>query len=214
MRSPRATESKDEMTDVIQNHEDLPAEVPADDIHDHVRTGLDAADLREAITDHLRYSIGRPAAAVKTRALLPGTRLGRARPHAGQPRGLDPDVARPRAEGDVLPVGRVPDGAAAGQQPAQPRDRGRRPRGAGLAGPGLRRGAGVRAGAGARQRRARQARRVLPRLAGHPRAPGDRLRHPLRVRHLRAGVPRRLAGREDRQLARRTETLGRSPNPT
>jgi starch phosphorylase len=31
----------------------------------HVRTGLDAEDLREAITDHLRYSIGRPAAALK-----------------------------------------------------------------------------------------------------------------------------------------------------
>ena len=29
----------------------------------------------------------------------------------------------------------------------------------------------------------------------------DRLRHPLRVRHLRPGDPRRLAGREDRQLA-------------
>ena len=31
----------------------------------HVRTGLDAADLQEAITDHLRYSIGRPAAALR-----------------------------------------------------------------------------------------------------------------------------------------------------
>jgi starch phosphorylase len=31
----------------------------------HVRTGLDADDLREAIADHLRYSIGRPAAALR-----------------------------------------------------------------------------------------------------------------------------------------------------
>ena len=31
----------------------------------HVRTGLDAADLQEAIQDHLRYTIGRPAAALK-----------------------------------------------------------------------------------------------------------------------------------------------------
>ncbi|MCW2592047.1 MAG: maltodextrin phosphorylase [Mycobacterium sp.] len=31
----------------------------------HLRTGLDAEDLREAITDHLRYSIGRPAAALR-----------------------------------------------------------------------------------------------------------------------------------------------------
>jgi glycogen phosphorylase len=42
------------VTDVV-NH---PAEI-------HVRTGLDADDLREAITDHLRYSIGRPAAALR-----------------------------------------------------------------------------------------------------------------------------------------------------
>ncbi len=31
----------------------------------HLRSGLDADDLREAITDHLRYSIGRPAAALR-----------------------------------------------------------------------------------------------------------------------------------------------------
>ena len=31
----------------------------------HLRSGLDAADLREAITDHLRYTIGRPAAALR-----------------------------------------------------------------------------------------------------------------------------------------------------
>ena len=54
------------MTDVIQNHNnDLPGDLPADPSHDHVRTGLDAEDLREAIADHLRYSIGRPAAALK-----------------------------------------------------------------------------------------------------------------------------------------------------
>lgn len=47
------------MTDVVQT----PSEFPAD--ASHVRTGLDAADLQEAITDHLRYSIGRPAAALK-----------------------------------------------------------------------------------------------------------------------------------------------------
>jgi len=63
MRSPRATDSKDEMTDVVQTQTN---DFPVDATHDHVRTGLDAADLREAITDHLRYSIGRPAAALKT----------------------------------------------------------------------------------------------------------------------------------------------------
>ena len=56
---------------------------------------------------------------------------GRARPHAGQPGGIHADVARPRQEGHLLPVGRVPDGSAARQQPAQPRHRGRGPRGAG-----------------------------------------------------------------------------------
>ena len=38
--------------------------------------------------------------------------------------------------------------------------------------------------------------------------PGHRLRHPLRVRHLRPGDPRRLAGREDRQLAGQREPVG------
>ena len=47
------------MTDVIPNSSSAEA------THDHVRTGLDAVDLQEAITDHLRYSIGRPAAALK-----------------------------------------------------------------------------------------------------------------------------------------------------
>ena len=31
----------------------------------HLRTGLDAENLQGAITDHLRYSIGRPAAALR-----------------------------------------------------------------------------------------------------------------------------------------------------
>ena len=47
------------MTDVVQTHNGMPTEAS------HVRTGLDAEDLREAIADHLRYSIGRPAAALK-----------------------------------------------------------------------------------------------------------------------------------------------------
>jgi starch phosphorylase len=46
------------MTDVVHTHNGIPAE------SSHIRTGLDAEDLREAIADHLRYSIGRPAAAL------------------------------------------------------------------------------------------------------------------------------------------------------
>ncbi len=51
------------VTDVVQGSERPDSSAPADP--SHVRTGLDAEDLREAITDHLRYSIGRPAAALR-----------------------------------------------------------------------------------------------------------------------------------------------------
>ena len=51
-------------------------------------------------------------------------------------------------------------------------------------------------GAGPRQRRPRAARGLLHGLARDARDPRDRLRHPLRVRHLRPGDPRRLAGRD------------------
>ena len=71
-----------------------------------------------------------------------------------------------------------------------------------------RRAARAGGGAGARQRRPRAARRLLPRLAGDARDPGDRLRHPLRVRHLRPGDPRRLAGRDDRQVAAPRQPVG------
>ena len=65
-------------------------------------------------------------------------------------------------------------------------------------------------GAGARQRRPRAPRRLLPGLARDARDPRDRLRHPLRVRHLRPGDPRRLAGRAHRQVAARSAIRGRS----
>ena len=41
--------------------------------------------------------------------------------------------------------------------------------------------------------------------------PGHRLRHPLRVRHLRPGDPRRLAGRDHRQVAALGQPLGDRP---
>ena len=68
----------------------------------------------------------------------------------------------------------------------------------------------MRGGTGAGQWWPRTAGRVLSRLARHSRAPGHRLRHPLRVRHLRPGDPRRMAGREDRQLVGQREPLGDS----
>jgi glycogen phosphorylase len=45
------------MTDVVQN--------PDTALHERSRTGLSADALRRGIIDHLRYSIGRPAAALK-----------------------------------------------------------------------------------------------------------------------------------------------------
>jgi starch phosphorylase len=45
------------MTDVVQNPDTAP--------HERSRTGLSADALRRGIIDHLRYSIGRPAAALK-----------------------------------------------------------------------------------------------------------------------------------------------------
>ena len=53
------------MTDVVQN---------PDTTNERSRTGLSADALRRGIIDHLRYSIGRPAAA----ALLPSNGAGRA----------------------------------------------------------------------------------------------------------------------------------------
>ena len=63
-------------------------------------------------------------------------------------------------------------------------------------------------GAGPRQRRPRPAGRLLHGFAGDPQRSGHRLRHPLRVRHLRSGDSRRLAGRADRQVAALRQSLG------
>ena len=48
------------MTDVDQT----PSGVRAD-LNEHSRTGMGAPALQRAITDHIRYSIGRPAAALR-----------------------------------------------------------------------------------------------------------------------------------------------------
>ncbi len=81
-------------------------------------------------------------------------------------------------------------------------------RGDAATGPRPRRAARAGGGAGPRQRRPRPAGRLLPGLAGHARHSRDRLRHPLRVRHLRPGDPRRLAGRADRQVAAPRQPVG------
>src|SRR5690242_21134149 len=55
------------MTDVDQTPSDglSPGNPTRADLIEHSRTGMGAAALQRAINDHLRYSIGRPAAALK-----------------------------------------------------------------------------------------------------------------------------------------------------
>ena len=192
-------------------HNDLPGDLPADPSHDHVRTGLDADDLREAIVDHLRYSIGRPAAALKPEHYYRALAL------AVRDRMQDNRVASTQTS---LDLGRKVTCYLSAEFLMGPQlgnnllnleiERAAR---AALAGarPGPRRGARLRGGAGPRQRRPRPARRLLPRLAGHARTAGDRLRHPLRVRHLRAGDSA-TAGRSSRPTTGcATAIRGRSP---
>ena len=97
-----------------------------------------------------------------------------------------------RRQARLLPVRRVPASGERWAQPDEPGPLRRRARGArrARASTSTRPRAGARRGP--RQRRPRAARRLLPRLDGHARLPGDRLRHPLRVRHLRAGDQQRL----------------------
>ncbi len=53
------------MTDVDQTPADGKSTAVRADLSEHSRTGMGAHALQRAITDHLRYSIGRPAAALK-----------------------------------------------------------------------------------------------------------------------------------------------------
>jgi glycogen phosphorylase len=55
------------MTDVVQNPDTAP--------HEPSRTGLSADALRRGIIDHLRYSIGRPAAALRPQHYYRATAL-------------------------------------------------------------------------------------------------------------------------------------------
>ncbi len=198
------------MTDVDQTPSDgISANSPRPaDLVEHSRTGMGAPALQRAITDHLRYSIGRPAAALRPEHYYRALAL------AVRDRMQDRRVASTQTSLDLgrkvtcylsaefLMGPQLGNNLLNLRMEQAAKDR------AGGDGPGPRRGPGLRGGTGTGQRRPRQARRVLPGLAGHPRASGDRLRHPLRIRHLRPGDPRRLAGREDRQLAGQRKPLG------
>ena len=83
------------MTDVVQNPDTTPTIT-----HEPSRTGLSGDALRRGVVDHLRYSIGRPAAALKSEhyyralALAVRDRMQDNRV-ASTPTSLDTEVFRP-----------------------------------------------------------------------------------------------------------------------
>ncbi len=132
----------------------------------------------------------------------PGASTGR--PHAR-------DVPRARRADRRVPLRRVPARPAPGEQPAQPRHHRDGPPGHRRPGPEPRRPARAGGGARPRQRRPRPAGVVLPGFARDARGAGGRLRHPLRVRHLRPGDQGRLAGGDHRQVAALRQPVGDRP---
>ena len=136
----------------------------------------------------------------------PGAHRARPRPRAR--RADRQGAGRPDIQDGGVPVRRVPARPAPHEQPAQPRHR--RADAAGPHGTGAGPGRAGRAGGGTgpRQRRPRAAGVVLHGLDGVARRPSDRVRHPLRVRHLRPGHQGRLAGGDHRQVAAQRQSLG------
>ena len=151
----------------------------------------------------------RPAARRRQSArLLPRARARGARPDAAALDAHHADLFRSESQDRLLSLGGIPHGSASrattSSTSASSRRRARRWPNSGRI--STRSSPGGRAGA--RQRRSRAARRLLSRFAGDARASRDRLRHPLRVRHLRPGDPRRLAGGDHRQVAALRQSVG------
>ena len=152
---------------------------------------------------------GKAPATCDAQRLVHGARLYRARSAA---RRLHPhrrgDRERARDEGRRVPVRRIPDRPPSRQlsslarYPAGGRDRARarRPEASGAARSGRR--------TRAREWRSRPPRGLLHGLDGHPQRAGHRLRHPVRVRDLRSGNSRRVAGRADRPMVAARQSLG------
>ena len=141
---------------------------------------------------------------------LPGAGPGGAPPRDAPVGGDERDVLQAGQPHRLLPLGRVPAGAPPGQQPPEPRPAGGDAAGHVRARLRPRRHPGPGGGARPRQRGARAAGRLLHGLARDARDPDARLRDPLRVRDLRPADPRRVAGREDRQVAGPGQPLGDS----
>ena len=179
------------------------------------RTGLSRDALRRAFLDNLFYVQGKFPGAGHPQRLLHGAGLHGARPPAAA---LDQHRGRPTRGRARAPCPTCRPSSCWGRTSATTwstwASTTQVQQAMARAGPRLRRAA--RAGGGARpgQRRPGPAGGLLPGLAGHAGDPGHRLRHPLRVRHLRPGDPRRLAGREDRQVAALRQSVGdrRGPN--
>ena len=122
------------------------------------------------------------------------------------------DVRAREPQARLLPLHGVPDRALARQQRHQPPPRSARAKRVvddkGVDWLGL---LEQEPDAGSRERRARPPRGVLPRLDGHDAAPGHGLRAALRVRHLPADDPGRLAARAAGQLAAAARSVGGRP---
>ncbi len=176
----------------------------------NVRTGLGADALAEALVDNLHYLQAKlPRHATRNDWYM-------ALAYTVRDRMLDRYIrtveaisgAEPRRQGRRVSLGRIPDRTASGQQPHQPGDLGGCRGGVVESRPGPVRHPGAGRGARPGQWRSRTPGRLLHGLAGHAQRPRHRLRHPLRVRHLRSGHSRRLAGRADGQVAALRQPVG------
>ena len=176
----------------------------------NIRTGLAADAIAEALIDNLHYLQAKlPKHATRNDWYM-------ALAYTVRDRMLDryiktvEAIARAdiRGQGCCLSLGGIFDWTASRQQPDQSRYLACDRKGSRPSRPESWRAsrAGRRAGFG--QRRPRPLGCLLHGFAGDAQRSGDRLRHPLRVRHLRPSDSRRLASGTDRQVAALRQPLG------
>ena len=91
------------------------APVPAPAPTGQTRSGLTAEALRAAVSDHLLYSIARPPVAVTAEHYYRALSLAVRDRMQRRWMATTQDWLDLSEQGDVLPVGRIPDGPAAGQ---------------------------------------------------------------------------------------------------